>query len=126
MWATPCCGPPSLADLIAMTFRAPRLSPLLFTPRGASRQPIDTSEVATRLVEIAGAAPAERSPDIGGPEIRRHIDLARDYLARRGSRRPVAAVGVPDRIAAGYRAGARTAPQNSVGTVRFEVYLRRS
>lgn len=109
-----------------MTFRAPRLSPLLFTLRGVSRQPIDTSEVATRLVEIAGAAPAERSPDIGGPEIRRHIDLARAYLAWRGSRQPLAAVGVPDRIAAGYRAGAHTAPQNSVGTVRFEVYLRRS
>jgi uncharacterized protein YbjT (DUF2867 family) len=113
-------------DLIAMTFRAQRLSPLLFTLRGVSFQPIDTREVAGRLVEMAGAEPAERSPDIGGPEIRRHIDLARAYLAWRGSRRGVAAIGVPGRIAAGYRAGAHTAPQNPVGTVRFEDYLRRS
>ena len=88
--------------------------------------PIETSELAARLVEIAGAKPAERSPDIGGPEIRRHDDLARAYLAWRGSRRGVAAVGVPGRIAAGYRAGAHMAPQNPVGTVRFEDYLLRS
>jgi uncharacterized protein YbjT (DUF2867 family) len=112
-------------DLIASTFRVQRLLPLLFTVRGVSFQPIDTSEVASRLVEIAGAEPAERSPDIGGPEIRRRIDLARTYLAWRGSRRPVAAVGVPGKIAGRYRAGAHLAPQNLVGTVRFEDYLRR-
>lgn len=30
------------------------------------------------------------------------------------------------KIAAGYRAGAHLAPQNPIGTVRFEDYLRRS
>jgi uncharacterized protein YbjT (DUF2867 family) len=113
-------------DLITTTFRAQRLSPLLFTLRGVSFQPIDTSEVAARLVEIAGSGPTKRSPDIGGPEIRRHIDLARAYLAWRRSRRAVVALAVPGKIAAGYRAGAHLAPQNPVGTVRYEDYLCRS
>ena len=113
-------------DLITATFRAQRLSPVLFTLRGVSFQPIETSEVAARLVEIAGVGPAERSPDIGGPEIRRHIDLARAYLAWRRSRRAVVALAVPGKIAAGYRAGAHLAPHNPVGTVRYEDYLRRS
>ena len=37
----------------------------------------------------------------------------------------MAAIGVPERIAASYRAGSH-APQNPLGTVRFEDYLRRS
>jgi uncharacterized protein YbjT (DUF2867 family) len=113
-------------DLIAMTFRAQRLSPLLFALRGVSFQPIDTTDVAARLVELAGAEPAQRAPDIGGPEVRSHVDLARTYLAHRGSRRLVAALPVPGKIAAGYRAGAHLAPQNPVGSLRFEDYLQRS
>lgn len=117
-------------DLIAAIFRIQRLSPVLFALRGVSFQPIDVSDVATRLVELAGAEPTERAPDIGGPiggpEVRSHADLARAYLAHRGSRRPVGALPLPGKIAAGYRTGAHLAPQNPVGTVRFEDYLRRS
>jgi uncharacterized protein YbjT (DUF2867 family) len=113
-------------DLIARMFRAQRLSPLLFALRGVSFQPIDTTDVAPRLVELAETEPSQRAPDIGGPEIRSHADLARAYLAGRGSRRPVVAVPVPGKIAAGYRSGAHLAPQNPVGYVRFEDYVRRS
>ncbi len=113
-------------DLIATIFRAQRLSPLLLALRGVSFQPIDTSDAAARLVELADAQPAGRAPDIGGPEIRSHADLARAYRAWSGTRRPVVAVPLPGKIAAGYRAGAHLAPQNPVGTVRFEDYLRRS
>jgi uncharacterized protein YbjT (DUF2867 family) len=113
-------------DLIAAIFSAQRLFPALLTLRGVRFQPIDTRDVASRMVELAGAAPAERAPDIGGPEIRDHADLARAYLAWRDSRRRVVAVPVPGKIGAGYRSGANLAPQNQVGTVRFEDYLRRS
>jgi uncharacterized protein YbjT (DUF2867 family) len=113
-------------DLISMMFRVQRLSPVLLALRGVNFQPIDTSDVAARLVELADAEPAQRAPDIGGPEIRSHVDLARAYLAARGSRRPVAALPVPGKIAAGYRAGAHLAPQNPLGSVRFEDYLGRS
>ena len=113
-------------DLIAAMFGAQRLSPLLFVLSGVSFQPIDTTDVAARLVELAGAEPSQRAPDIGGPEVRNHADLARAYLAERGSRRWVAPLPAPGKIVAGYRAGAHLAPQNPVGSVRFEEYLRRS
>lgn len=113
-------------DLIAMIFRAQRLSPLLFAVRGVSFQPIDTGAVAARLVELADAEPTGTAPDIGGPEIRSHADLAHAYRAWQGSHRPVVAVPLPGKIAAGYRAGAHLAPQNPVGSERFEDYLRRS
>jgi uncharacterized protein YbjT (DUF2867 family) len=113
-------------ELIAATFSAQRLLPALLTLRGARFQPIDTRDLAARMVELADAEPAERAPDIGGPEIRDHADLARAYLAWRGSRRPVVAVPVPGKIAAGYRAGANLAPQNQVGILGFDDYLRRS
>jgi uncharacterized protein YbjT (DUF2867 family) len=113
-------------NLIAAIFSAQRLFPALLTLRGARFQPIDTRDVASRIVKLADAEPAERAPDIGGPEIRDHADLARAYLAWRGSRRRVVAVQVPGKIAAGYRAGANLAPQNQVGILRFDEYLRRS
>lgn len=113
-------------DLVAATFAAQRFSPVLFALRGTDFQPIDTGSVAHRLVELAAAEPAERVPDIGGPEVRGHADLARAYLAWRSSRRPVVQVPVPGKIASGYRSGAHLAPQNPVGTMRFEDYLRRS
>ena len=113
-------------DLVAAIFAAQRLSPVLFALRGVDFQPIDTRDVAARLIELADEEPAERAADIGGPEVRSHADLARAYLRWRGSRRPVAAVPLPGKIAAGYRAGAHLAPQNPIGTVRFEDYLRRS
>jgi uncharacterized protein YbjT (DUF2867 family) len=113
-------------DLVATIFSAQRFSPVLFALRGVDFQPIDTRDVAARLVALADQEPAHRAPDIGGPEVRSHVDLARAYLRWRGSRRPVVALPVPGRIAAGYRAGAHLAPQNLVGSVRFEDYLARS
>jgi uncharacterized protein YbjT (DUF2867 family) len=113
-------------DLIAAIFSAQRLSPVLFALRGVDFQPIDTRDVAARLVELVDERAAGRVPDIGGPEVRSHADLGRAYLRWRGSRRPVVAVPVPGTIAASYRAGAHLAPQTPVGTVRFEDYLRRS
>jgi uncharacterized protein YbjT (DUF2867 family) len=113
-------------DLIATTFSAQRLLPALLALRGVRFQPIDTRDVAARMVELADAEPDERAPDIGGPEIRDHADLARAYQTSRGGRRPVLAVPLPGKIGAGYRSGANLAPQNPLGTVGFEGYLRRS
>ena len=67
--------------------------------------------------------PAGRVADIGGPAVHTHAELARMYLAARGSRRPVAQMPVPGRIVAGYRAGANLAPDNPVGAIGFAEYL---
>ncbi len=52
-------------------------------------QPIDTGVVAARLAELAGGPPVGRAADLGGPEVRRLTELARDFLAITGRRRAV-------------------------------------
>ena len=109
-------------DLIKMSFSIQRFSPALWTLRGVRFQPIDTHDVATRLVELINTEPAGRVADIGGPTTHTHAELARMHLAARGGRRPLAEVPVPGRIAASYRTGANLAPDNPVGTVDFAAY----
>jgi uncharacterized protein YbjT (DUF2867 family) len=113
-------------DLIKAIFTIQRFSPALWTLRGVRFQPIDTHDVAARLVELIDGEPAGRVADIGGPAVHTHADLARMYLAARGGRRPVLQIPVPGRIVAGYRAGANLAPDNPVGFIDFADYLTRT
>jgi uncharacterized protein YbjT (DUF2867 family) len=110
-------------DLIKMTYSIQRFSPVVWTVKGLRFQPIDTREVATRLVELIDAEPAGRAADIGGPTVHTHTELARMYLDSRGGRRPVIEVPVPGRIVAGYRTGANLAQDNPIGTIDFADYL---
>lgn len=113
-------------DLIKTSFSIQRFSPVLWTLRGVRFQPIDTRDVAARLVALADGEPAGRVADIGGPTVHTHADLARMFLATRGSRRRVVQAPVPGRIVAGYRSGANLAPDNPVGTIGFDEYLART
>jgi uncharacterized protein YbjT (DUF2867 family) len=110
-------------DLIKVIFSIQRFSPVLWTLRGVRFQPIDTHDVATRLVELINTEPAGRVADIGGPSVHTHSELARMYLAARGRRRPVLQVPVPGRTVAGYRAGANLAQDNPAGSIDFAEYL---
>ncbi|OBA88611.1 epimerase [Mycolicibacterium elephantis] len=110
-------------DLIHTSFSIQRFSPVLCALRGVRFQPIDTHDVAGRLVELADVEPVGRAPDIGGPAVHTHAELARMYLAARGSRRKAVALPVPGRIVGGFRSGANLVPENAVGTVGFADYL---
>lgn len=113
-------------DLVRTSFSIQRFAPVLCTLRGARFQPIDTRDVATRLLELIDCDPAGRVADIGGPAVHSHAELARMYLTARGGRRPVVEVPVPGRIVAGYRAGANLAPDNAVGAIGFAEFLTES
>src|SRR4051794_26063822 len=52
-------------DLVVSLFTAQRFAPVVLAPRFAV-QPIAVTDVADRLVELAGSPPAGRGPDIGG------------------------------------------------------------
>lgn len=86
-------------------------------------QSIDTSDVATRLVELALGEPQGRVPDVGGPEIRTLRALAADYLAATGKRRSLVPLSLPGRAYRALRDGANLVPDNPVGTVTFQEYL---
>ncbi|KUI20383.1 epimerase [Mycobacterium sp. GA-1285] len=110
-------------DLIRTIFSLQRYFPVLGAFRGVRFQPIHTADVATRLVELVDAEPTGRAPDIGGPAVHTHTELARMYLHAVASRRRVVPVPVPGRIGSELRAGANLVPGNPVGTVGFAEFL---
>ncbi|MDA3649608.1 NAD(P)H-binding protein [Saccharopolyspora indica] len=110
-------------DLVARTISVQRRSPVIATLAGVNFQPIDVRDVAARLAELATGGPAGRVPDMGGPEVRSHGDLARAYLAATGRRRPVLPIRLPGAVVAGYRRGGHLAPDRAVGRVTFSDFL---
>lgn len=113
-------------DLIASICRTQRPSPWLFAP-DIPIQPIDTSVVARRLVELAAAQPAGRVADLGGPRVERFPELATAYLAAvSGRQRRVVPVRLPGKTFAAYAAGRHLAPeQAAIGTPTFADFLAR-
>lgn len=63
-------------DPLVRVFAVRRRLPVLLVPTRTSFQPIDISDVADRLIELALADPAGRVTHLGGPEIRDAGDLA--------------------------------------------------
>ncbi|MFI5510403.1 SDR family oxidoreductase [Mycobacterium sp. NPDC051804] len=110
-------------DLITTSFAIQRYSPVMWALRGVRFQPIDTRDVAGRLVELVDSEPSGRVPDIGGPRVHTHSELGRIYLTVRGGRRKVVAVPVPGRIIAAYRSGANLVPENPAGSIEFADYV---
>lgn len=100
-------------------------SPVVVLPRGLRGQPVDTGEVADRLVELVLAEPAGRVPDLGGPEVLDAKPMVRRYLELTNRRRPVIQVPVPGRVIAGFRAGHHLVSGDGVRATRtFEAYVR--
>jgi uncharacterized protein YbjT (DUF2867 family) len=97
--------------------------PVMLLPVGVAGQPVDVAEVAARLAELAGGAPAGRVPDMGGPEVRTLPELARAYLRASGRRRPLMNVRLAGRAYRGFRAGGQLTPERAVGTVTFDQFL---
>jgi uncharacterized protein YbjT (DUF2867 family) len=110
-------------DLIARLTEALARLPVMLLPARVDFQPVEVSEVAARLIELAGAPPAGRVPDMGGPEIRSAKDLARSYLRASGRRRSVLAIPLPGRGFAGFRRGANLTPEHAEGVVTFDQFL---
>jgi len=98
--------------------------PVVPAPRGLRLQPVDTRDVADRLVDLTLGAPAGLVPDIAGPAVYPMADLIRDYLRAAGKRRPLLPVPMPGRAGRAYRAGANlTLSGATVGKRTWEDFL---
>jgi len=111
-------------DLALLAVRPLARLPVVPVPRGLIGQPIDSGEVADRMVELALSKPAGRVPDVGGPEVRTADDMVRAYLKMKGSRKRVVPFPLPGETARAIRSGALTCPDNRYGKVRWEEFLR--
>ena len=110
-------------DLSLMVAEQMARLPVIPVPAGVRFQPVDTGEVAARLVELALAAPAGLVPDIAGPQVHTMADLLREYLRARGKRRLLMPVWLPGKAARAVRAGANLAPGRAVGHRTWEDFL---
>lgn len=111
-------------DLVLRVVAALAKSPVLVVPAGIAAQPVDTREVARRLVSLALGEPAgRRVPDFGGPRVWSVHEAARAYLAAAGLRRAVVSVGLPGATARAFRAGWNLPRDGETGTRTFEEFL---
>jgi uncharacterized protein YbjT (DUF2867 family) len=110
-------------DGILMTARQLTRMPVIPAPAGWRFQPVDTGEVADRLVELALDAPAGLVPDLGGPRVHAMSELLRGYLQATGKHRPILPVQLPGNAARAFRAGANLAPDRAVGHRTWEDFL---
>ena len=110
-------------DLMLVVARQMAKLPVIPVPTGMRFQPVDTGEVAARLVELAFARPAGLVPDIAGPRIHRTEELLRGYLKATQRRRPMLPLWLPGKAARAVRAGANLAPERAVGRRTWEDFL---
>lgn len=110
-------------DLVLTVARALAKLPVIPAPTGTRFQPIETTEVAERLAELALDEPAGLVPDLAGPQVHTIFELVRSYLNAVGKRRPLVPVRMPGRAAKAIRAGANLAPDRAVGKRTWEEFL---
>jgi uncharacterized protein YbjT (DUF2867 family) len=110
-------------DLILMVAKQMARLPVIPVPAGIRFQPVETDEVAARLVECALGPPAGLVPDIAGPRVYSMSELLRSYLRARGKHRPMVAVRLPGRAARAVRDGANLAQDRAVGSRTWEDFL---
>jgi uncharacterized protein YbjT (DUF2867 family) len=110
-------------DLTLMTAQQMAKLPLIPVPSGFRFQPIDTGEVAARLVELALGTPNGLVPDMAGPRVYEMAELLRGYLRAVRKHRPIIPVWLPGKAARALRAGANLAPDRAVGRRTWEEFL---
>jgi len=110
-------------DLMLKTIRVMAKMPIVTVPSGFRFQPVDTGEVATRLVELALGEPSGLVPDLDGPRVYETKELVRSYLRATRKHRLIMPVRVPGKAAGALRAGANLAPGHATGHRTWEDFL---
>jgi uncharacterized protein YbjT (DUF2867 family) len=110
-------------DLMLKVLQALAKLPVVPVPSGIAFQPVDTDEVAGRLVELALGKPSGLARDIAGPRVYATRDLIRGYLNATHRRRLLVPIRLPGGAARSIRAGANLAPDAANGSRTWEAFL---
>jgi len=110
-------------DLMLMVARQLAKLPVIPVPAGFRFQPVDTGEVAARLVELSLGKPSGLVPDIAGPRVYGVAELLRGYLRASHRHRLILPVTLPGKAARAIRAGANLAPERAAGHRTWEDFL---
>jgi uncharacterized protein YbjT (DUF2867 family) len=110
-------------DLTFKTLEQLAKMPVMPIFAGMSFQPVDSGEVADRLVELAVGDPAGLVPAMGGPRVYGMDELAHSYLAAVGRRKPIFGMPVFGAAARAQKSGVNLAPDRAVGRRSWEQFL---
>lgn len=111
-------------DLVLKTVAAMAKSPVMPKPGGLRFQPVDSRDVAERLVELTFTDPTGLVPDMAGPEVYSLAELGRSYLKARRKRRLTMPVRIPGKAGRAYRAGENLSTEGiTVGTRTWGAFL---
>ncbi len=102
-----------------------RLPRLCAIPFAWQFQPVDTRNVAARLVEVTAGQPAGRLPDFGGPEVRTFKSLAEPWLKARQLSKRLVNMPMPLKFSRQVAEGKLLCPDHMEGKTTFEQYLVR-
>ncbi len=100
-----------------------KLPRLTMVPFKWQFQPVDTRDVASRVVEVVTGGPAGMLPDFGGPEVRDFKSLAASWLKVRGLNKRLVNLPLPFKSSRLVAEGRLTCPDHKDGTITFEQYL---
>ena len=87
-------------------------------------QPVDTREVAQRVVDVVLQEPAGMLPDFGGPEVRDFESIAESWLKARKRNRRLINLKLPFRFSRQFAEGMLTCPEHKDGKISFDQYLQ--
>ena len=102
-----------------------RLPRLCAIPFAWQFQPVDTRDVAARLVEVTAGKPAGRLADFGGPEVRTFESLAESWLKARQLSKRLVNMRMPIKFSRQVAEGRLLSPDHMEGKTSFEQYLVR-
>ncbi|HCT80312.1 MAG TPA: NmrA family transcriptional regulator, partial [Micromonosporaceae bacterium] len=111
-------------DLVLTMAQKMAKLPVIPVPGGLRFEPVDSREVAARLVELTLGKPAGLVPDLAGPKVYAMGELIRGYLQAQGKRRLMLPVRMPGKAGRAYRAGENLALEGTtVGERTWEEFL---
>ena len=111
-------------DLVLTVLEKVTKMPVIPIPGGLRFEPVDSREVAARLVELTLAEPAGRVPDLAGPKVYGMKQLVRGYLEATGKRRLTMPVRMPGKAGRAYRDSANLGgPEATRGGRTWEEFL---
>ena len=104
--------------------RAARTPFLMLVPAGFHVQPVDTGEVAARILRALADGPRGMLRDFAGPEPMTLAAAVSTWRSVRRVKKPAIPVWLPGQTAAAFRAGSNLAPGGEKGAVRWKDWLR--
>lgn len=111
-------------DLVLTVLETLSKLPVVPVPGGLRFQPVDSTEVADRLVRLTFSEPSGLVADITGPKVYELNELLRSYLAMRRKRRVIMPIRMPGKAGRAYRAGENLSlDETLMGTRTWEEFL---